>query len=69
MSNAKPKPKPRNLINKYCAYCRRQTLHEINACPDGGPQYNKEGTGGNLSCTECGSSRLDTIQGFDAALM
>ena len=48
----------------YCSYCKEQTEHEVK-----NPTYNKEGTGGDLRCTECGSARLDKIQGFDAALM
>ena len=47
----------------YCSYCKRQTVHEIHSLP------NKEGTGGKLVCSVCGSARLDTIQGFDASLM
>jgi hypothetical protein len=47
----------------YCRYCKKQTQHEIRSLP------NKEGTGGNLVCTRCGSQRMDSIQGFDAALM
>lgn len=47
----------------YCEYCKEIKPHRI---------VNNtyvNGTGGHLICTECGSSRLDTIQGFDAALM
>jgi ribosomal protein L44E len=47
----------------YCSYCRRQTDHKILSLP------NREGTGGKLVCTKCGSTRVDTIQDFDAALM
>ena len=47
----------------YCAYCKRVTPHEAPSAP------NKEGTGGKLICKRCGSARIETIQGFDAALM
>lgn len=48
----------------YCAYCKAQTVHKVID-----RTVNKEGTGGQLQCTRCGSSRLDTIQGFDVSLM
>lgn len=48
----------------YCAYCKKTTPHEIKD-----KTVNSEGTGGDLKCTVCGSSRLGTIQGFNAALM
>ncbi len=49
---------------KYCDYCRKQTPHKVvDSRTDG------HGTGEDLRCTKCGSSRLGTIQGFDAALM
>ena len=51
------------LKKAYCAYCKRQTDHKVLSLP------NREGTGGKLVCTKCGSARMDTIQGFDAALM
>lgn len=47
----------------YCAYCKKVTPHKIWSLP------NKEGTGGKLTCAQCGSARMDTIQGFNAALM
>ena len=53
-----------NTEMKYCAYCKKQTLHKVvDACT------NKDGTGRKLVCTKCGSARLGEIQGFDAALM
>ncbi|MFW6125520.1 MAG: hypothetical protein ACOC58_00280 [Chloroflexota bacterium] len=51
------------LKKSYCAYCKRQTDHKVQSLP------NREGTGGKLVCTRCGSTRMATIQGFDAALM
>jgi transcription elongation factor Elf1 len=51
-------------VLKYCAYCKAQTPHQVVDATT-----NKEGTGGSLVCKKCGSSRLGTIQGFDAALM
>jgi len=48
----------------YCEYCKQRTMHEIVD-----RAKNREGTGGKLRCLECGSVRLWTIQGFDAALM
>ena len=47
----------------YCGYCKRQTPHKVLSQP------NKEGTGGELICSKCGSARISQIQGFDAALM
>ena len=52
-----------NEKKAYCAYCKRMTLHQILSVP------NKQGTGGDLRCTVCRSSRLDKIQGMDAELM
>lgn len=49
---------------KYCAYCRKQTPHIVV-----NPKTDGTGTGRELHCTKCGSSRLGEIQGFDAALM
>jgi len=49
---------------KYCAYCKQMTLHEVVDS-----RTNGHGTGRDLRCTKCGSSRLGEIQGFDAALM
>jgi transcription elongation factor Elf1 len=49
---------------KYCPFCKKQTPHKVVD-----PCVNKEGTGRDLRCTKCGSSRLGEIQGFDAALM
>ena len=49
---------------KYCSFCKKQTPHQVVD-----PRVNKEGTGRQLKCTKCGSSRLGEIQGFDAALM
>ncbi len=48
----------------HCAYCKDITMHDIVD-----PTKNAEGTGGDLRCHKCGSSRIDTIQGFDADLM
>lgn len=43
----------------YCGHCKDRTAHEI-----------IKGEGGqSLNCVRCGCDRLDTIQGFDAALM
>ena len=56
-----PEEPPQKLA--YCPYCKRQTPHKCWSLP------NKEGTGGKLTCSKCGSARLDQIQGFDAALM
>lgn len=47
----------------FCSYCGKYTEHEVRSEP------NDEGTGGDLRCTSCRSSRLDTIQGFNANLM
>ena len=55
--------KPRTVLT-YCGYCKKQTEHRL---VEG--TYNKEGTGGDLRCSKCGSARLHTIQGFDASLM
>lgn len=52
------------LDQKYCDYCKKRTPHQVID-----PTVNKEGTGGDLKCTVCGSARLGTIQGFDASLM
>ena len=49
---------------KYCAYCKKQTPHKVVDS-----RVNKEGTGRDLRCAICGSSRMGEIQGFDAALM
>ncbi len=48
----------------YCNYCKRETPHRIVD-----RRYSKDGTGGALRCSVCGSARLDTIQGFNASLM
>jgi len=49
---------------RYCPYCKKQTPHKVvDERTDG------KGTGKDLRCTKCGSARLGTIQGFDAALM
>ena len=49
---------------KYCEYCKKMTPHAmVDKRTDG------RGTGGDLRCSVCGSARLSTIQGFDAALM
>ncbi len=48
----------------YCNYCKRETPHRIIDA-----RKSKDGTGGDLRCTVCGSARLDTIQGFNANLM
>ena len=48
----------------YCMCCKKNTIHEIRSM-----DKNLEGTGGVLICTICGSQRMDTIQGFNAALM
>jgi hypothetical protein len=56
------------LVITYCNYCKKQTPHKLQEKP-GSPIYNKEGTGGSLVCTKCGSQRLHLIQGFDANLM
>lgn len=53
-----------NVVVRYCSYCKKETSHTV-----ADNTYNKEGTGGSLVCQRCSSSRLDTIQGFDAALM
>ena len=49
---------------KYCPFCKKQTPHKVID-----PRVSKEGTGRQLRCIGCGSSRLGEIQGFDAALM
>lgn len=49
---------------KYCAHCRKQTPHKVVSSETDG-----KGTGRDLCCTKCGSSRLGEIQGFDAELM
>jgi len=46
---------------KYCAYCRKQTPHIVTDSRTDG-----KGTGRELRCTKCGSTRLGEIQGFDA---
>ena len=51
------------LKKAYCSDCKRQTDHKVLSQP------NREGTGGKLVCIKCESARMDTIQGFDAALM
>ena len=56
-----PEVPPQKLA--YCSYCKRRTPHEI------WDKNNKEGTGGKLVCARCKSTRMDKIQGFDAALM
>lgn len=48
----------------YCKLCKANTTHKI---VDSSKNDNE--TGGKLICQECGSSRLDKIQGFNAALM
>ncbi len=48
----------------YCNYCKRETLHKVVD-----RRKSRDGTGGDLRCTVCGSARLDTIQGFNANLM
>lgn len=52
-----------DVKDAYCEYCKKVQPHRIV------DNTHVNGTGGILICTECGSSRLDTIQGFDAALM
>ena len=47
------------LVIAYCNYCKKQTPHKLQEKP-GSPTYNKEGTGGSLVCTKCGSQRLRT---------
>ncbi len=49
---------------KYCPYCRKQTPHRVVDSRNDG-----KGTGRDLRCTRCGSTRLGEIQGFDASLM
>ena len=49
---------------KYCNFCKKETEHSIIR-----KEKNKDGTGGELKCSICGSVRLDKIQGFDASLM
>ena len=65
-------PKPKEIVadfnvklvkKAFCNYCKKYTDHEVRSRP------NKEGTGGDLRCTGCGSARMDTIQGFNANLM
>jgi ribosomal protein L44E len=56
------------LIIAFCNYCKKQTPHKLQQTP-GSPTYNKEGTGGSLICTQCGSHRIHQIQGFNANLM
>ena len=51
-------------ITCYCDYCKKQTPHEVVDAAT-----NKAGTGGKRICQVCGSARLGTIQGYDAALM
>lgn len=51
-------------MKKYCTYCKRETEHVYRS-----REYSKDGTGGDLLCLICGSTRLDTIQGFNAVLM
>lgn len=58
-----------HYVEEYCEHCSsgrdgHMTKHRV---VDG--KLNKEGTGGHLICTECGSSRLWKIQGFNACLM
>jgi hypothetical protein len=48
---------------EFCNYCKKYRPHEVKSLP------NKQGTGGDLRCTCCGSSRLDKIQGVNANLM
>ncbi len=48
----------------YCSCCKKNTKHLIRSM-----EKNQEGTGGDLVCTVCQSTRLDTIQGMNAALM
>ena len=52
-----------NEKKAYCAYCKKMTAHRLLSRP------NKSGTGRDLRCTVCSSSRLDKIQGMDAELM
>lgn len=58
------KGKPERTVEKYCNYCKAMTPHRVKDT-----YVNREGTGGDLVCVKCGSARLGTIQGFDAALM
>lgn len=51
-----------HMTRTYCSYCKRQTYHQ--EVYD--PPYR---LGQELICYECGSARMKTIQGFDAALM
>lgn len=53
-----------DIEDKYCAYCKTITPHQIV-----GSQTDGHGTGRDLRCTVCVSSRMGEIQGFDAALM
>jgi len=55
--------KPLAIKKSFCNYCKKYTDHKVWSLP------NEEGTGGNMTCTVCGSARMDTIQGFDANLM
>ena len=54
---------PLGYKQAYCNCCKKYTQHEIWGHP------NKDGTGGQLTCTVCGSERMDTIQGFNSSLM
>lgn len=56
--------RPKPIRETYCAYCKAITPHRVEDAT-----VNREGTGGDLVCTRCGSQRLSTIQGFDASLM
>jgi len=60
MSGDKVMPKKMD----YCGCCKKETPHEVLSSVK-----NKDGTGGDLKCTKCGSRRLGTIQGFNAELM
>jgi len=53
-----------NTVKRYCNYCQKETPHKVVD-----PNKSKDGTGGDIRCTVCGSARLDTIQGFNANLM
>jgi transposase-like protein len=58
------KEQKKSVVRAYCNYCKAYTDHEVvNA------YVNKEGTGTDSRCMKCGSSRLGTIQGFNANLM
>jgi hypothetical protein len=51
------------IIDHYCDYCQKVTKHELSGA------YNKDGTGCDRKCLECGSTTLHKIQGFNSNLM